>query len=357
MKKYTVIPFVIALTFFITIFNFSFTASAQENQEYTLIYTLDEDGTAKITGYEGHPIHLVIPSEIDGYRVTSVYTDAFAVNAEELYYDANCYCPVKNLVIEEGVTFIRPGAFKNCRNLQSVSLPESLERIDFDAFLGCDALSSMTFPKNISFIDSDAVGYSYISNFSPNCWEYEWWGEPMKHFTIYGYADTIPEIYANKNGFTFIPLDEQLTTTTTSTAIVSTDGTKTESTTDTTTISDTVTTDEITTVVTTETEIDSKPTTATTTETDTKQTTATTTTTTTETDTEPTTMLTTTDTPGNITTESSTVTAVTTTETDTTLPQTGYSKWYQVIAGLAVCMTGIGGAMVIGCGKLKKKKR
>ena len=68
-------------------------------------------------------------------------------------------------------------------------------------------------------------------------------------------------------------------------------------------------------------------------------------------------MLTTTDTPGNITTESSTVTAVTTTRTDTTLPQTGYSKWYQVIAGLAVCMTGIGGAMVIGCGKLKKKKR
>lgn len=78
---------------------------------------------------------------------------------------------------------------------------------------------------------------------------------------------------------------------------------------------------------------------------------------TTETDVQQTTVPTTTNTTGTITTESSTVATVTTTGTDTTLPQTGYSKWYQVIAGLAVCMTGIGGAMVIGCGNLKKKKR
>lgn len=77
---------------------------------------------------------------------------------------------------------------------------------------------------------------------------------------------------------------------------------------------------------------------------------------TTETDVQQTTVPTTTNTTGTNTTESSTA-AVTTTGTETTLPQTGYSKWYQVIAGLAVCMTGIGGAMVIGCGKLKKKKR
>ncbi len=191
-------------------------------------------------------------------------------------------------------------------------------------------------------------------------------GKKLENVTIKGYKNSTAETYANENGFTFIALDEQPTTTTTtepiittttaSTTIVSTDEIKTESTTDTTTISGTVTTDGITTVVVTETETDSKPTTATTTKTDTEQTTATTTITT-ETDTEPTTMLTTTDTPGNITTESSTVTTVTTTGTDTTLPQTGYSKWYQVIARLAVCMTGIGGAMVIGFGKLKKKRK
>ena len=77
---------------------------------------------------------------------------------------------------------------------------------------------------------------------------------------------------------------------------------------------------------------------------------------TTETDVQQTTVPTTTNTTGTNTTESSTA-AVTTTGTETTLPQTGYSKWHQVIAGLAVCMTGIGGAMVIGFGKLKKKRK
>jgi hypothetical protein len=56
-----------------------------------------------------------------------------------------------------------------------------------------------------------------------------------------------------------------------------------------------------------------------------------------------------------ITTETTPTTATTTGET--TLPQTGYSKWYHVAAALAACMTGIGGAMVVGSGVMKKKRR
>jgi hypothetical protein len=55
-----------------------------------------------------------------------------------------------------------------------------------------------------------------------------------------------------------------------------------------------------------------------------------------------------------ITTETTPTTATTTGET--TLPQTGYSKWYHVAAALAACMTGIGGAMVVGSGVMKKKR-
>jgi hypothetical protein len=53
------------------------------------------------------------------------------------------------------------------------------------------------------------------------------------------------------------------------------------------------------------------------------------------------------------TTETTPTTA--TTAGETTLPQTGYSKWYQVVAVVAACMTGIGGAMVVGSGVMKKK--
>lgn len=331
--------------------------------DYKLLYTVEQDGTATITGYEGMVNTLVIPSEIDGYPVLKIDVQAFATSGEELYNDENSYCSVETLIIEDGITEIELEAFLNCKNLKTVTLPNTLNYVWDMAFCGCDSLKEIKIPSGTGQICEAAFGYEYECNYIEGVYDYEAWTEKMDNFTIYGEVDSLAEIYANENGFTFISLDEQpttttatepiVTTTTASTTIVSTDETKTESTTDTTTISGTVTTDGITTVVMTETETDSKPTT---TETDTEQTTATTTITI-ETDTEPTTMLTTTDTTGNITTESSTVTAVTTTETDTTLPQTGYSKWYQVIAGLAACMTGIGGAMVIGCGKLKKKKR
>lgn len=325
-------------------------AKASE-QDYKLLYTVEQDGTATITGYEGMVNTLVIPSEIDGYPVLKIDVQAFATSGEELYNDENSYCSVETLIIEDGITEIELEAFLNCKNLKTVTLPNTLNYVWDMAFCGCDSLKEIKIPSGTGQICEAAFGYEYECNYIEGVYDYEAWTEKMDDFTIYGEVDSLAEIYANENGFTFISLDEQpttttatepiVTTTTASTTIVSTDETKTESTTDTTTISGTVTTDGITTVVMTETETDSKPTTATTTETDTK----------------PTTMLTTTDTPGNITTESSTVIAVTTTGTDTTLPQTGYSKWYQVIAGLAVCMTGIGGAMVIGCGKLKKKKR
>lgn len=257
---------------------------------------------------------------------------------------------MNSIELHVGSLYSSVGNDRYMRNITNLVVGEEVKFICDNAFIGVVQLNSVSIYSRDIDLTNSGIGYS-----SEN--------EILENITIYGYIGSTAEVYANENGFTFISLDEQpttttvtepiVTTTTASTTIVSTDETKTESTTDTTTISGTVTTDGITTVVMTETETDSKPTT---TETDTEQTTATTTITI-ETDTEPTTMLTTTDTPGNITTESSTVTAVTTTETDTTLPQTGYSKWYQVIAGLAACMTGIGGAMVIGCGKLKKKKR
>lgn len=344
------------------LFSIVLTAKASE-PDYKLLYTVEQDGTATITGYEGMVNTLVIPSEIDGYPVLKIDVQAFATSGEELYNDENSYCSVETLIIEDGITEIELEAFLNCKNLKTVTLPNTLNYVWDMAFCGCDSLKEIKIPSGTGQICEAAFGYEYECNYIEGVYDYQAWTEKMDDFTIYGEVDSLAEIYANENGFTFISLDEQpttttatepiVTTTTASTTIVSTDETKTESTTDTTTISGTVTTDGITTVVMTETETDSKPTT---TETDTEQTTATTTITI-ETDTEPTTMLTTTDTTGNITTESSTVTAVTTTETDTTLPQTGYSKWYQVIAGLAACMTGIGGAMVIGCGKLKKKKR
>ena len=79
--------------------------------DYKLFYTVEQDGTASITGYEGMVETLVIPSEIDGYPVSKIDVQAFATSGEELYNDESSYCSVETLIIEDGVTEIELAAF------------------------------------------------------------------------------------------------------------------------------------------------------------------------------------------------------------------------------------------------------
>ena len=98
---------------------------------------------------------------------------------------------------------------------------------------------------------------------------------------------------------------------------------------------------------------DSNPAATTTSTSTTKNTTTTTVTTTvtTEADTEQTT-----DAGGSVTTETSTVPPTTTTGTETTLPQTGYSKWYQVLIAAAMGMIGVGSTAIVKSGIFRKKE-
>lgn len=85
-------------------------------------YTVLDNGTAEITGYTGNASELVIPSEIDGYTVTSI---GFA-------------------------------AFEECTSLTKVSFPESLEIIYGRAFAWCTALSYIDFPDEMVGIGVEA---------------------------------------------------------------------------------------------------------------------------------------------------------------------------------------------------------
>lgn len=201
----------------------SFSTFAEELSDYIFSYQLLENGEYSISGYEGQSASMVIPSQIDGNKITRISIDAFATNAEEIYYDPDCYCQAESIIIEEGIQLIGFSAFENCKNLISVTLPNSLVQISDYAFQGCENLTSITIPKSVSYINSHALGYTYESSFSPDNWEYETWGEPIKDFTIYGYPGTAAEAYANENGFTFIALsDEQTSTTVTATTTTAT---------------------------------------------------------------------------------------------------------------------------------------
>lgn len=69
------------------------------------------------------------------------------------------YCGNNSLTefnIEDGIVEIRSCAFSNCKNLKTVTFPETLLRIDDNAFVGCDSLEEIIFPKNLIWIDVDA---------------------------------------------------------------------------------------------------------------------------------------------------------------------------------------------------------
>jgi|GEM_PF-3788278 len=59
---------------------------------------------------------------------------------------------IKTVVIEDGVTSIANGAFKDCYVLTSVTIPDSVTSIDDRAFWGCSSLTSATIPDSVGSI-------------------------------------------------------------------------------------------------------------------------------------------------------------------------------------------------------------
>ena len=63
---------------------------------------------------------------------------------------------VETFVIPEGVTVIGTGAFGECVNLKSITLPSTLQEIGEDAFAGCEALTQVVIPETVTTLGSGA---------------------------------------------------------------------------------------------------------------------------------------------------------------------------------------------------------
>lgn len=77
----------------------------------------------------------------------------------DMYGSEMVVCPwrkyssiVREVIVEEGVTYIGLGSFCNCPELQQVTLPKSLKTISYDAFSWNSKLQSITIPENVTEI-------------------------------------------------------------------------------------------------------------------------------------------------------------------------------------------------------------
>lgn len=160
---------------------FNLIASALDYENFVYEFT---DNKIIITNYTGATEGTItVPNEIDGKEVSEIGEKAFygLLNQDS------------TIVISDNISIINDYSFTGLIGI------------------GMDAIY---IPESMEYIGKYSIGYTYYpySNTQNECIVEQYKAYPIK---IYGYIGTAAETYANENGFTFIALDEPISTTTT----------------------------------------------------------------------------------------------------------------------------------------------
>ena len=99
---------------------------------------------------------------------------------------------IQSLSFESGITSIYESAFIECQAVKQVIIPETVTHIGYYAFGDMPNLKEIIIPASVDTIEKQALGYIAENR--------------VEDFTIYGFANTAAEIYANENNFSFIDL-------------------------------------------------------------------------------------------------------------------------------------------------------
>jgi hypothetical protein len=131
------------------------TAFAQTEADFTVTLTTDGKG-AIITGYTGRATAVKIPVTIQGMPVQEIGSWIFSQGRSAVNNT------ITSVVIPKGVTVIGTQAFMYAKNLNSVTIPESVTEIRKEAFYGT-ALNAVVLPKTLKILESGAFAYTNIS--------------------------------------------------------------------------------------------------------------------------------------------------------------------------------------------------
>lgn len=150
-------------------------------------YQVQQDGTVMITKYyDDGTTSIVIPSEIDGKKVTSMGEYAFfeCENLTNIVIPTSVKCIEKNafsgcysltgITIPDSVTTIGNSAFSRCYKLRDIQISDATYDIGFDAFVATawqSAASSAAFDNDdpyiiLNHVLIEVIGDKSITNFT-----------------------------------------------------------------------------------------------------------------------------------------------------------------------------------------------
>ncbi len=191
MKK--TISILLALVMALSVF--SVMALAEETPDITYEVLSEEDKICKVTGAKAGIVDLVIPAEIDGYKVVYIDNRAFWSNPEiataqipdtverigqlvfsktalykneanwengVLYIGKFMIVAQQTLAgeyaIKDGTIVMADGAFNGCKELTKITIPEGVKTVSFNGFKECVKLAEVVLPSSIKTIG----GYAFL---------------------------------------------------------------------------------------------------------------------------------------------------------------------------------------------------
>lgn len=149
MRTYQ-LNFSLLITLLLCILNLkSFASNTQIDGIWYNLYGDSAEVTCGYYGYTYYSGDVIIPNAVTfndkTYRVTSIGEGAF--------YECN---NLNSLTIPESVTRIGKYAFYDCSGLTSINIPMGVTRIEESVFEGCSSLTSITIHSFVKSIEEDA---------------------------------------------------------------------------------------------------------------------------------------------------------------------------------------------------------
>lgn len=107
------------------------------------------DSTIFITAYTGNEINLVIPSKINGFIVTGIADDFSGVFSMK---------NIQTVTLPNTIKYIGACGFRSCTSLTSINIPDGVTEISNGVFCGCDNLKNLYIPSSVTKIGKEALG-------------------------------------------------------------------------------------------------------------------------------------------------------------------------------------------------------